>query len=62
MCHCGMVNFMNTHDRRLSSEDNWAQQEGKHARVRDSVSAGIVRCFLPTRGVCRLTLTMPALL
>jgi hypothetical protein len=43
MCHCGMVNCMNIPDRRLPSEDNWAQQEGEHARVRDRVSAVIVR-------------------
>ena len=47
MYHCGMVNFMNIPDRRLPSEDHWAQQEGAHARVRDSVSAGIIRLFLP---------------
>ena len=62
MCHCGMLNFMNIPDRHLPSEDNWAQQEGEHARVRDRVSALIVRCFLPKRGVCSMTLTMPALL
>jgi hypothetical protein len=43
MCHCGMVNFMNIPDRRLPSEHHWAQQEGEHARVRDRVSAVIVR-------------------
>ena len=53
---------MNIPDRRLPSEDHWAQQEGEHARVRDSVSAGIVHLFLPKRGVCRMTLTMPAFL
>jgi hypothetical protein len=43
MCHCSRVNFMHIPDRRLPSEDHWAQHEGEHARVRDSVSAGIVR-------------------
>jgi len=57
-----MVNFTNIPDRRLPSEGNWAQREGDNARVHDSVSAGIVRWFLPKRGVCRMTLTMPALL
>jgi hypothetical protein len=43
MCHYGMVNFMKIPDRRLPSEDHSPQQEGEPARVRDSVSAVIVR-------------------